>query len=785
LGNPSGFQGLTGGWPLLLGDGVMDTNEMALNMADDHLELDPEAKALFEQFGGIESWKTDASAMGGGNGLAESLRAEQIRLDSVRILLVQMAHLISRYLADDTFAGGSREEAEVFEELSRVIQTLAGQSGHLGCAFIRYRGAPSDPEFPEKFDYEIMVGATVVDSLMAPRVAKRNSELGQNLPEMLMEAFRVFAQSGINNIYIALPDDLPRQLSSVQLCLKILSGFRTARRTGADFSIGVDGRQQRIAVVNDENMYPDPNLTLLAGLNKIQPKAMERLVEKVDALLRRQEKRSSLRKYAGVYNAALELPKLKAQLKPPPVEMNNIKWLIAEEKEDSVTLEKVFVAQLAMESAATAPQKVAKMINSVYGDDYARINKQSLSERLGLSSDLLAVAEKRDHQAKLKNEVLGNLHERLDQVKDNIIDEVDVREDTDGARTADQPAAPDVVDSRIYRMVDFFKKRSATRKKMVGMVHAAVEFTQQNYDVLAKDFRITSDQAKGLIQILKGCFDENGRFLKKRFIAAIDNFKEVEQKVFAFLWHHMKDVILPEDRVSFLNSLQTLTAQMKLPKQAFKVLLEDLCSEPDKLQFSDNKAVMLANLIVHRSDKSLADYEITPEDIILNPHNLDPVVVEYAAWRIDKDREQFFGKVQTVHNKLAEALTLGKTREKQIPAPVVLNLERELYIFLSMVQCETGAAILRSAVHEYGNPKSAVYHHKMSGDMIGGILQNLRVALRGVGTVGGMQDIGMLKGVKEHNEDFQRLKNDRIFRTQAKKVTEWADEAIKFIKFRS
>jgi hypothetical protein len=48
-----------------------------------------------------------------------------------------------------------------------------------------------------------------------------------------------------------------------------------------------------------------------------------------------------------------------------------------------------------------------------------------------------------------------------------------------------------------------------------------------------------------------------------------------------------------------------------------------------------------------------------------------------------------------------------------------------------------------------------------------------------------MQDIGMLEGVKERNEDFQRLKNDRMFRAQAKKVTEWADEAIKFIKFRA
>ena len=53
------------------------------------------------------------------------------------------------------------------------------------------------------------------------------------------------------------------------------------------------------------------------------------------------------------------------------------------------------------------------------------------------------------------------------------------------------------------------------------------------------------------------------------------------------------------------------------------------------------------------------------------------------------------------------------------------------------------------------------------------------------GTVGSGQDISMLEGVKQHNEDFQRLKNDRQFRNQAKLVSDWAAEAIKIIHFRS
>jgi hypothetical protein len=158
--------------------------------------------------------------------------------------------------------------------------------------------------------------------------------------------------------------------------------------------------------------------------------------------------------------------------------------------------------------------------------------------------------------------------------------------------------------------------------------------------------------------------------------------------------------------------------------------------------------------------------------------------VEYASWRIEKETEIFFTKVNTIHAKLAEALSLGQTSEKQIPASVLLNLERELYIFLSMVECNTGKAILRSAVNEYGAPGAEIYHLKESEKFMGGLLQNLRVVLRGVGSIGSIDDVAIIETVKEHIEDFQRLKNDRLFRSQARMISEWADEAIKIIRFR-
>jgi hypothetical protein len=148
---------------------------MITAMNGDGVSLDSEAQKLFEQFGGMETWKASGRSGQGADNLAQSLLQEQKRLDTVRILLIQMTCLISRYLADDKFAHNVDNETKVFQRLSDVITRLAKSAGgHLGGAFIRYRGTPVDPQLPEKHDYEVVIGNTSVDCHMAPRIARRS-----------------------------------------------------------------------------------------------------------------------------------------------------------------------------------------------------------------------------------------------------------------------------------------------------------------------------------------------------------------------------------------------------------------------------------------------------------------------------------------------------------------------------------------------------------------------------------------------------------------------------------
>jgi hypothetical protein len=126
----------------------------------------------------------------------------------------------------------------------------------------------------------------------------------------------------------------------------------------------------------------------VAGVNRLGAKTMRNLVTKVDAWMQKKETSGEGCQFTSVYNAIFGLPKISAQLIPPPMEINNLDWLMREESEKDFSREKAKVARI-IASVEVSPEKVAKVIKSVYGDDYPKINSHHLEERLGLSSHLL------------------------------------------------------------------------------------------------------------------------------------------------------------------------------------------------------------------------------------------------------------------------------------------------------------------------------------------------------------------------------------------------------------
>ncbi|WP_155316682.1 hypothetical protein [Desulfosarcina alkanivorans] len=748
-------------------------------MDEKQIHLDDAAEQLFAQIEGIEDQKKGRSAA---EMMAESLAEEQKQQDVWRILLCEIVHHIAGYLERMDPDARQSEERQTFDQLSDTLAKLSQLPHEAGRILVRYRGLSVDTDIPERMDYEIIFGNMVVDLDIVPAMIKRHGHLLSHLMSQLLSAFGIFSDRGINNLNLNLPKGDPDSLRRLHRGLHILCRLYGAHENQRDIVLGT-GKANVVPMVIDEKGDLNANLTLVAGVNRLGAQTMRNLVAKVDAWIQKKEASGEGCQFTSVYNAIFGLPKISAQLTRPPMEINNMDWLMREESEKDFSMEKAKVARI-IASVEASPEKVAKVIKSVYGDDYPKINSHHLEERLGFSSHLLQAIDSKPKSEDARQEVLTNLQKRLDTVRDDVFDNLYVSRSGDD-NVGNSGTILGAVHRQLYKMVSFFKGRSSTRKKMTGMVHGTIRFDERDFEILSEDFGIDMDEARELVDALKQCFDEKGRFIKSAFASALSRFTRYEKKIFEFLWRHLKDVVAPEDRTAFLNSLQMLTGRMNQPKRAFKILLEDFLKDSGRIQFSDAKALMLANLILHEYDKSLADIEITPEDILLDKRGLDKEVARYAAWRMDREQEAFFDKARTIHQSLCEALEFGQTRKQRLTVKELLGLEREVYIFLSMMETTVGQSIMRSAVTEYGSPESDLYFLKESDRFMSHLLQNLRIAIRGLANIGSMESIPSLEAVKTREEIFQRLKKSKAHRDQSRLISDWVDEAVKMIRFRS
>jgi len=741
-----------------------------------NVSLDDSAKKLFEELGGIEKRKK-FKAGESPDRLAESLQEEQRKLDNQRALLVETVHLLSSYFLDARFLKGEDTEKDLFQQFAQNLIKVGQTPEKSQTILVRLRGFPSDPNTAENVDYEILFGSITVDFDIIPGIIKRLGFRMSHLTDQARRAFGVLLDQGFYNIYLELPGRLPPKLQQLRSSLQIISRFGEATKSGQPIVFDRKGKQASLPVVLDEKNKPDPNLTLVAGLNGLKPEAMQALVKKIDAWMQRSADKRSGRHYTSIFNAIYGVKSLRQKLVKPPIEVNSVKWLMVDKDQEVFSKEKAQVAKLVVENYGQSPQQTARVLKSVYGNDYDRINSQHLGQRLHLSSGLLTTIGEKPQDQGIKNEVMDNIKTRLELVRDEVYEDLQIG-------PAEGEADPDAKESlfgrlhtQLHKMATFFKRRSTTRQKIKTIVYKAINFDAQDYDTLAKDFDITVDEAKDLIEMLKECFNAEGRFIRGAFAQIIPAFARYERKIFEFLWHYLKEAIHQQDRIAFLNSLQVLTARMHQPKRAFRILLADFCRDPARVGFSDSKALMLSILIVRKYNKELIDIEITPEDVLLVKEGLDEEVAKYASWKIDQDQEKFFEKIQTIHTRLKEALDETDPDAYPLPLRYLLGMEREAYIFLTLIGGNTCRSIIRSALQEYGNPQADIYHLNQSPDYLPVLLQNLRVVIRGLGRVGASADLATLNEIRSKSEAFMGLGKGSKHKDAITNIMQWIEKS--------
>lgn len=754
---------------------------MDKNLASTNIDLDNSAEELYAQLGGVEDRELEKFDYSGTDRLEQGLREEQRRYDALRAQIGELVYQASRCLEDRSKTDKKDLEKMVWAQFENILGALSKIPEAGDKTLIRYKGAFGGSQVDNKTDYEILSGDISFDMEVLRAISKGKGNGSSQILEKLNRGFETFWNHGINNFLLKIPQSR-QEIKRLLASLRFAAIFFAAIENNSPISVAVSGKPVSLSPIQNENNVPDLNLTLLTVLNGLKPQEVQAMVHKVDSLMRSTESSAKKYNFISSYDAILNIKRFRTKLKPSPIEVNNIKWLMVSDDQTAVSDQMATVARLVMDSSGGSSTEAARVLKSVYGEDYAKIDSRQIAERLHLTSGLLETIDTKSESEEIKTEVLSNMEERLSKVKKEIYDNLQIEGDQIKAFTPGKGTYTEKVHTKLGNMVAFQKHRSVTKKKMTQMVHRAIEFDVGDYETLAEDFKVSLDQAKALVKMLKSCFDSRGKFSKSTFARIIPDLERYERRIFDFLWHNLKESLHQNDRTAFLDSLQLLVDRLKQPKNSLSVLLEDLYENPSVIRFADRKAFMLGNRLVRSYSQEIVSYNITPEDVLLKVVEIDPKIARYAAWKIDRNQDKFFEKIGTIHRRLLEALSSDEDQKGLMDVQELLALEREGYIFMALVGGNTSRSILLSALKEYGHPESDLYQLSKSQENMADILQLLKVVIRGAGLVGDSGEIAFIEGVKGRLEVFSQLTHSLHESDLINQLKESAESAVKQLR---
>jgi hypothetical protein len=179
------------------------------------------------------------------------------------------------------------------------------------------------------------------------------------------------------------------------------------------------------------------------------------------------------------------------------------------------------------------------------------------------------------------------------------------------------------------------------------------------------------------------------------------------------------------------------------------------------------------------------EIEITPEEVLLVEDNINQEAINAASEILAQGTDDFIRKVETIHTETKQWLWGFTSKDEDLSAKYLLSLEREIYIFLSILNPPIAGQVLRNAIRAYGDPRGQVYGLKKSRENLNSLVTLLRVVVRALQRVGTPEDLQYLEQIKEKREEFARRKDDPGFHDMLNRITHHCDKAIQAIESRS
>lgn len=729
---------------------------------DASFPLDQSAQQLYRQFSGIDD-TSHVLESASSSALMELLNQEEKLLDYYRLLLAEATGLFVDILANSRFTVLAKENEQKIKVLVSTLRRIAKCPRFDGRIICRLRGqqCPTGKIGSETYDYELAFGNFLLDFQVARIVAEREKDNGAAIYSKLMHSFNSLSAMKIFNFSIQFGKSDEEDYLRIEENIRHLMRFYAAEKA-ADQTL-----------IKDEHGRPSINLTILAAVNNLKPEPLQALVDKIAPRLFGPNPAEELNLFTTAYDVIFASKRNRELLKRPPVEVNNVQWLTHNLQIDrQQTAKAVQVSRFVLAKYGNNPRMASEVISSINSGGYTNIRSEVMGKRLTNASEFLNLASASTDKENLHSEALQNIEAGLDRVPDTIYDKLVIRDG--GVSTVNEHGQKTEwsFHAKIFSLLSFFKQRSATKKKVQDIANRSVLFDSEDYSVIARNFRVTKKDAANLLDLLRACFDENGRFRRNFFEKSIPEFVRYDSKVFEFLWHYLKELPQRNDRVAFLNALHILVVKLRQPQEALGILLADIFNPVAAVNFSDRNGLILGNILLRRSYLTgSSNFERTPDEVLLVKKEPNQDMVAEALKFFSQNQEPVIQKVRRI-NEVLQLKSSGKEVDGEgvMQPRYILYLQRELVIFLSLLGGEPAQAIVQGVLQEFGNPDSTYYQEMRRKENLRHSLQLLLVAARGLRRFDDPQAMGMIDMVLSREKDFAYLCEDPSHKAYVKTV---------------
>lgn len=720
-----------------------------MNDKDDDFKLDQSAQALYKQLGGIDdTFRVDESGASQSS-LIDLLNQQTKLLDHYRILLADATCLFAGILKSSDSAAPSQEIDQKIQTFLAALKKIAEFPEFNRKIYCRLRGQQytSNQLGSETYDYELTFNNILLDCQMAQIIEEREKTQGKGLYTTLMDAFQSLNAMNIFNFTIDTGAGGEVDYRKLETSLRLLIKF-------------YENPSREGFVVVDEYGQSNINLTLLAAMNNVKPIALQNLVDKIKPLILGPTPDKGLELFATVYDAIFASLDRRKDLKKIPIEVNKAQLLtdnlLTDPKRAAVVVQ---ISRLVLAKYGSSPRMASEVINSINSAGYTNIRPEVMGSRLTKASDFLEFAEQTANREDLQSEALRNIEQGLDHLPDEMYDNMSVKGSEASTFNIDGQETKFLLHEKILDFLSFFIRRSSIKKKVQDIANKNVWFDDDDYAVIAKNFKISKEDAVNLISLLRDCFDFNGNFRRSFFEKNIPGFVRCGSKVFEFLWHYLKELPLRNDRVAFLNALQSLVAQFEQPKPALNILLSDIFDRSANIvNFSDRNAFILATALLCPS-KSLgrSHIELTPEDVLQSKGDLNLDTISAVLEFFEQHHEKIIQKFRLITELLLKSSAKEHFAENEMQPRFLLYLIREMVIFFSLFGGKSAHTIIRGVVLEFGDPSSAYYREMKNKENLRHSLQLLQIAARSLRRFADPQDMNLLWEIVSNEDAFVKL----------------------------